>query len=88
LGNVWPKIELEFFDHLEQSEQVAALKIVNEIEHPYRVATQATRKYWSCLKFMLDKIGLPGGYMRPPILDLNRDDKVKITDMCTKTGLI
>ena len=88
LGNVWPRVELEFFELLEKGDQKAALEIVNETEHPYRVATRGPGKYWSCLKCMLDEVGLPGGYMRPPLLDLSEKERTTVLEMCKKTGLL
>ena len=88
LGNVWPKVELDFFEKLERGDQAGALETVNTIEHPYRVATRGTGKYWSSVKYMLNEIGLPGGYMRPPLLDLNEEDRTNVMAMCKSTGLI
>ena len=88
LGNVWPKIEVAFFDKLDSGDQAGALDIVNTHELDYLRVTKATGKYWSCLKFLLNEQGLPGGYMRPPILEVNETDKKNLLDMCKRTGLM
>ena len=88
LGNVWPDVEVNFFNKLDSGDFQGALAIVRDIESDYLAATKATGKYWSCLKYMLCEIGLPGGVMRPPLLDLNETDKKNIMAMCKRTGLI
>ena len=88
LGNVWPEIEVEFFDRLEVGNLEGALKIVNNFELDYLNTTKATGRYWSCLKYLLNEIGLPGGYMRPPLLDVSEKDKKNLLAMCKRTRLI
>ena len=88
LGNVWPEVEVDFFNKLERGDMQGALAIVRDIELDYLCTTKATGKYWSCLKYMLDEIGQPGGYMRPPLLDLNEEDKKNVKAMCLRTGLM
>ena len=88
LGNVWPKIEVEFFDKLDSGDQDGALEIVNRYELDYLNATKATGRYWACLKFFLDELGLPGGPMRPPLLDCTEEDKKNLRAMAKRTGLM
>ena len=88
LGNVWPKLEVEFFDKLDTGDQAGALEIVNTYELDYLHTTKATGKYWSCLKFFLDELGLPGGPMRPPLLDCNKRDKKNLLAMAKRSGLM
>lgn len=87
LGNIWPKPEIEFFNKLESGDIKAAQKIVADMEIEYLRATKATGKYWSCLKYLLDKMDLPGGYVRLPLLDLNDEEKKSMDRMCEVTGL-
>ena len=87
LGNVWPKPEIEFFARLEEGDPSGAQRIVDEREIEYLRATKATGKYWPCVKYLLNELDLPGGYMRPPLLDLNEEEKRRMDEMCTKTGL-
>ena len=88
LGNVWPKIKVEFYDKLASGDQTGALDIVNTYELDYLKTTKATGKYWSCLKFFLDELGLPGGPMRPPLLDCTQEDKKLLLAMAKSTGLM
>ncbi len=88
LGNVWPKIEVEFYDKLDAGDQEGALEIVNRYELDYLNATKATGRYWACLKYFLDELGLPGGPMRPPLLDCTDEDKKNLTAMAKRTGLM
>ena len=88
LGNVWPKIEVEFFDKLDSGDLQGALGIVNQYELDYLCTTKATGKYWSAVKFLLNEEGLPGGYMRPPLLDVNKEDAKNLRSMAKRTGLI
>ncbi len=88
LGNVWPKIEVEFFEKLDSGDESGALDIVNTYELDYLRVTKATGKYWSCLKFFLDELGLPGGPMRPPLLDVDEADKKNLLAMAKRTGLM
>ena len=87
LGNVWPKPEIEFFDRLETGDLEGARQIVDQKEIGYLCATKATGKYFSCLKYLLNKMGLPGGYMRPPLLDLNEREQGSMDSMCEACGL-
>ncbi|MAG13555.1 MAG: hypothetical protein CMN78_04360 [Spirochaetales bacterium] len=88
LGNVWPKIEVEFFDRLGTGDTNSALEIVNTYELDYLNVTKATGRYWSCLKFFLDELGLPGGPMRPPLLDCDEKDKANLLAFAEGAGLL
>ena len=88
LGNVWPKIEVDFYNKLESGDEKGALDIVTRYELDYLCTTKATGRYWSCLKFFLDQIGLPGGPMRPPVLDVAEQDQKNLLDMAKRTGLL
>ena len=88
LGNVWPKIEVEFFDKLDSGDEKGAMEIVDTYELDYLRTTKATGRYWSCLKFFLDELGLPGGVMRPPLLDVTKEDKKNLKAMAKRTGLM
>jgi len=87
LGNIWPKPESEFFGKLEAGDIKGATAIVADMEVEYLRATKATGKYWSCVKYLLDKMGLPGGHMRLPLLDLNDEEKRSMDQMCRVCGL-
>ncbi len=87
LGNIWPKYEVDFYAKMEKGDTEAAQKIVAELELPYLQATKATGKYWSAVKFLLNEEGLPGGIVRPPLLDLNAQDQRNVWAMAKQTGL-
>jgi 4-hydroxy-tetrahydrodipicolinate synthase len=88
LGNIWPEYEVDFWNKMERGDLDGAQKIVSELELPYLQATKATGKYWSAVKFLLNEEGLPGGIMRPPILDLNQAEQQSVRQMAQKTGLL
>ena len=88
LGNIWPKIEVDFFDKLDSGKTEEALQIVKDIELDYLATTKATGRYWAAVKFLLNEIGLPGGRMRPPLLDVTAEDEANLRAMAKRTGLI
>ena len=88
LGNIWPKVEVGFFEKLEAGDSEGARRIVVEKELPYLAATKATGKYWACVKTLLDMAGEPGGPMRPPLLDLSEEQKKTVRRMAEETGLL
>jgi dihydrodipicolinate synthase/N-acetylneuraminate lyase len=88
LGNVWPKWEIEFYNHLVEGRRDEALKIVKEKDAPYLAVCQKTKRYWSCLKALQGMIGLPGGKMRPPLWDCTPDQAEDLRRVCTDIGLM
>ena len=87
-SNIWPEVEVDFFNKLDGGDQPGALKIVRDIEIDYDCTTKETGKYWSCVKYLLNEEGLPGGYMRPPLLDLNEAEQKSVKAMAIRTGLM
>lgn len=89
LGNVWPEVEVEFFEKLEAGDYVGALQLVDEKEVPYLYQTKATGRYWAAVKSLLDMEDLPGGGpMRPPLLDTTEEHDRKLREMAVQTGLL
>ncbi len=88
LGNIWPRVEADFFSKLGSGDTDGAREIVVQKELPYLAATKATGKYWACVKTLLDMIGEPGGPMRPPLLDLNDEEKAAMRRMAKAAGLL
>ncbi len=88
LGNIWPQWEIDFYQHLVEGRRDEAVRIVKEKDQPYLVATMATRRYWSCLKAIQEMVGLPGGPMRPPLLDCTDEQRQSLREACTKIGLM
>jgi 4-hydroxy-tetrahydrodipicolinate synthase len=88
LGNIWPKVELDFFDALERGDRAAALKIVVDWDIPYLKAA-VKHNYFAAVKLLLDAAGLPGGGpMRPPLLDWPSDAAQDLRDKMTQVGLL
>ena len=88
LGNVWPKWEIDFYKHLTEGRRDEALKIVLEKDIPYIEVTKSTHRYWSCLKALQEMVGLPGGPMRPPLLDCTAPQRDQLRKACTRIGLM
>ena len=88
LGNIWPKWEIDFYQYLIEGRRAEALKIVKEQDIPYLEVTKGTRRYWSCLKALQEMVGLPGGLMRPPLLDCTPEQRDELRKVCTKAGLM
>ena len=88
LGNIWPKWELEFCEALDKGDFSTADRIVTEKDLPYLKATTATGRYWACLKALQEMSGLPGGKMRPPLLDCTVDQREQLRAACTEIGLL
>ena len=88
LGNIWPRWEIEFGRHMEQGDLEAAERIVNEKDLPYLEATKATRRYWACVKALQEMQGLPGGPMRPPLVDCTPEQRAELRRVCTSIGLL
>ena len=92
LGNIWPSVEVEFWNAAEKGDTPAAQKIVFEQEVPY-LRHLFRRKYgrnhyFAGVKALLDMAGLPGGPMRPPLLDWRKDDLPALRKMAIDTGLL
>ena len=88
LGNIWPKWEIEFYNHLVEGRRDEALKIVKEKDLPYLNVTKESRRYWACVKALQEMIGLPGGKMRPPLMECTREQREELRRVCTDCGLL
>lgn len=89
LGNIWPKVELDFAAALDSGDRATAEKIVKEIDVPYLKAMVAPgHNYWAGVKVLLDAEGLPGGPVRPPLLDWPEVDAEGIRAMAREVGLL
>ena len=90
LGNIWPEVEVDYWNKLKKGDYEAAQKIVDDQELAYFTATKTLigqGKYWSSVKFLLDEIGESGGKMRPPLLDLNKEEQKTVRKICKDVGL-
>ena len=91
LGNVWPQIEIDFFKAVEQGDRATAQRIAAEQDMPYIKFIKNRPKrynYWSAVKALLDMIGLPGGPMRPPILDWPKDELPELRAEMVRIGVM
>ena len=88
LGNIWPKWEIDFYNHLVEGRRDEALKIVKEKDLPYLAATMKTKRYWACVKACQEMIDLPGGPMRPPLMECTPEQKEDLRRTCTEAGLM
>lgn len=87
LGNMWPQVEIEFYNHMVEGRRDEALNIVREKDLPYLKACVKTQRYWACLKVLLEAIDLPGGPMRQPLLPVKPDDAEMLKQACRDIGL-
>jgi 4-hydroxy-tetrahydrodipicolinate synthase len=88
LGNIWPQVEIEFYNHMVSGDIEAARKIVLEKDLPYLKACMKTRRYWACLHALQESVGLPGGPVRQPLLGLDSDDREAVKRTCSEIGLM
>ncbi len=88
LGNTWPKWEIDFYNHLVAGRRDEAVRIVKEKDLPYLAATVRTKRYWACLKALQEMAGLPGGPMRPPLVDCTPGQREELRRVCTQIGLL
>lgn len=88
LGNIWPKVELEFDAALKRGDMKKALEIVNEKDLPYLRACVATGTYNGAVKALMEMVGLPGGHMRAPFLDCTAEQRATLRRTCTEIGLL
>jgi 4-hydroxy-tetrahydrodipicolinate synthase len=92
LGNVWPSVEVEFFEALESGDRDRATEIVDNIERDYLHTTKfgddlGPGKYWVAVKALQEMQGLPGGPVRSPLVGLTEDEKDSLQEMLERTGL-
>jgi len=88
LGNIWPRWEIEFYNHLVEGRRGEAVKIVKEKDRPYLDVTKGTRRYWACVKALQKMVGLPGGKMRPPLVGCTAEQREALRTVCTEIGLM
>ncbi|MBI2440732.1 MAG: dihydrodipicolinate synthase family protein [Lentisphaerae bacterium] len=90
LGNIWPREEMNFMDALRRGRRAQALRFVIEKDRPYLDAWRAVggRFYFAMVKALLDMVGLPGGPMRPPLLDWPKEKKPMLRAAMERIGLL
>ena len=88
LGNIWPAVEIEFCNLMDAGKYDQAEKIVKEKDIPYIDVTKNTKRYWACVKALLEMIRLPGGPMRGPLLACTQEQRQTLRKVCTEIGLL
>ena len=91
IGNIWPEREIAFYDAIKANDRDAAFKIAYEEDRPYIQYIKGKPKrynYWAAVKALLDMEGLPGGPMRPPLLDWPRDEWDDLRNAMADIGLM
>ena len=91
LGNIWPEVEVDFWNALENGDRAQAEQIVLEKDLPFlKYFTGVSRRYCynAALKALLDMEGLPGGPVRPPNLDWPRKELPALRAEMERLGLL
>jgi len=91
LGNIWPQVELDFWHALERGDRPSAQRIVVEKDLPYLGYFKGRPKrynYWAMVKALLDMEDLPGGLMRPPLVDWPREELPELRAEMVRIGLM
>jgi dihydrodipicolinate synthase/N-acetylneuraminate lyase len=86
VGNVWPEVELEFHRALARGDRAAAERTVIEVDLPYLAASRSN--YFAAVKAMLDMAGLPGGPVRPPLVDWRPEARRRLQQTMERIGLL
>jgi dihydrodipicolinate synthase/N-acetylneuraminate lyase len=86
IGNIWPEVELRFHEALARGDRATAERIVIELDLPYLAA--ARNNYFAAVKAMLDMAGLPGGPVRPPLVDWKPEARRALQDIVERIGLL
>ncbi len=91
IGNIWPQVELEFWSYIKARNRDAAQKIATTLDRPYLDYIKSKPKrygYFAAVKALLNMEGLPGGYMRPPLLDWPADELPQLRAEMERVGLM
>ena len=91
LGNIWPQVEIDFWNAVQRDDRDAATRIVHQKELPY---IQFIKKrpnrydYNAAAKALLDMEQLPGGPVRPPLLDWPEQELPALRAEMVRIGLM
>ena len=91
LGNIWPEVEIDFWNALGRGDRETAKKIVHEKELPYInfIKNKPRRyNYFAAVKALLDTVGEAGGPVRSPLLDWPEDDIPALQGEMKRIGLL
>jgi dihydrodipicolinate synthase/N-acetylneuraminate lyase len=89
-GNIWPKKELQFWQAMRQGDRKRAIELYNKWEQPYLdyLMQYGVEYYWAGVKALQEMVGLPGGLMRPPLLDWPREKLPTLKAEMVRIGLM
>ena len=91
MANIWPETEISFHEALKRGDRDAAFKIAYDQDRPYIGYLKRKSKrynYWAAVKALLDMEGLPGGPMRPPLLDWPKDELPMLRAEMERIGIM
>jgi dihydrodipicolinate synthase/N-acetylneuraminate lyase len=91
IGNIWPGVEREFWGYIQEGNRDAAQEIAFNLDRPYLNYIKDKPKrygYFAAVKALLNMEGLPGGYMRPPLLDWPQEDYASLGAEMKRIGLL
>jgi len=91
MANIWPEREINFFQALWRGDRAEAQRIADQEDRPYIAYIKGKPKrynYWAAVKALLDMEGLPGGRMRPPLLDWPEADRPALRAEMVRIGLM
>lgn len=90
LGNIWPEYEIEFFAALESGRRERAVQIVKQYDRPYldALTIAGVKNYFAMVKAIQGMAGLPGGPVRPPLLDWPADKLALLRQRMEQIGLL
>src|SRR5947208_14500684 len=85
IANVAPKLSLRLHELASNGHSAELTKLMDEFIIPL-YALRARRKGYevSAMKAMMDMIGLVGGPVRPPLIDLREEDVEKLRGMIAR----
>ena len=89
-GNVWPEKELRFWQAMRQGDRKSAIELYHKWERPYldHLMQYGVEYYWAGVKALQEMVGLPGGPMRPPLLDWPREKLPALKAEMIRIGLM
>ena len=91
VGNIWPHVEVDFYRALQRGDRETAFAIAYDKDRPYISYIKGKPKrynYWAAVKALLDMEGVPGGLMRPPLLDWPKEDLPELRAEMVRIGLM
>ncbi|MDH3692683.1 MAG: dihydrodipicolinate synthase family protein [Gammaproteobacteria bacterium] len=85
IGSFLPKLALEFYQFIGDQDFVAAENIVRNNEDPY-FDFAVSLGWHRALKQTLNAMGLMPGIERPPLLGLDEEERIRLSEVLSKLG--